>query len=140
MDRAARGDIGLVDKISWVKRFVSPEMVRRERVAAAYRRRPAADSTFSHRRTGDSAMSAFRKTECPVSRDEFLAEAKGVEVTINGQVVLALVKEFSTGSFGWHHGDKLTVKVGDTLVKVQVGLTMTVIGSKEAPRGALEAA
>jgi hypothetical protein len=75
-----------------------------------------------------------RKTECPVSRGEFLAQAKAVEVVINGQPVLAQAKEFSTGSFGWHHGDKVMLKVGDRLVKVQVGLTLTVIGSKEAAR------
>ena len=85
---------------------------------------------------------SFRKTECPVSRDEFQAQAKSVEVTINGQSVTAQVKDFSTGSFGWHFGDKVTLKVGDKLVKVQVGLTMTVIGSKdakEAPVAAPEA-
>jgi hypothetical protein len=81
-----------------------------------------------------------RKTECPVSREEFLAQAKGVEVVINGQPTLAQVKEFSTGSFGWHHGDKVVIKVGDTLVKVQVGLTLTVIGSKDAPKDAKAAA
>ena len=83
-------------------------------------------------------MSAFRKTVCPISRGEFLAEAKGVEVAINGVPVVAEVKEFSTGSFGWHHGDKVTIRVGDTLVKVQVGLTLTVIGSKELPKDALK--
>ena len=82
-------------------------------------------------------MSAFRKTVCPVSREQFVAQAKSVEVTINGQPVLADVKEFSTGSFGWHFGDKVTVRVGDQLVKVQVGLTLTVIGSKDAPKLAI---
>ncbi|MCI0376517.1 MAG: hypothetical protein L0215_02810 [Gemmataceae bacterium] len=84
-------------------------------------------------------MSA-NKTVCPISRSTFLAEAKGVEVTINGIPTLAQVKTFSTGSFGWHHGDKVTIKVGDTLVKCQVGLTLTVIGSKEAPQDAKAAA
>jgi hypothetical protein len=79
-------------------------------------------------------MSQFRKTVCPVSRGQFLADAKPVDVSINGVPVVAEVKEFSTGSFGWHHGDKITLKVGDTLVKVQVGLTLTVIGSKELPK------
>jgi hypothetical protein len=69
-----------------------------------------------------------------------LVQAKGVEVVINGQPTLAQVKEFSTGSFGWHHGDKVTVKVGDTLVKVQVGLTLTVIGSKDLPKEVANAA
>jgi hypothetical protein len=85
-------------------------------------------------------MSATRKTECPISRREFLAQAKSVEVVINGVPTLAQVKEFSTGSFGWHHGDKVVVRVGDTLVKCQVGLTLTVIGSKEAPEGLAVAA
>ena len=81
-------------------------------------------------------MSQIRKTVCNVSREQFRAEAKPVEVTINGQPVVAEVKEFSTGSFGWHHGDKVTIRVGETLVKVQVGLTLTVIGSKELPKDA----
>ena len=79
-------------------------------------------------------MSAFRKTVCPISREQFQAQAQSVEVTINGQPVVAEVKQFSTGSFGWHFGDKVTLKVGDQLVKVQVGLTLTVIGSKDLPK------
>src|SRR5688572_3353038 len=81
---------------------------------------------------GDSTMASFntRKTECPISRAEFKAQAKSVELVINGQTVVAQVKEFSTGSFGWHFGDKVTIKVGDQLVKCQVGLTITAIGSK----------
>ena len=85
-------------------------------------------------------MSAFRKTVCPVSREQFRADAKAVEVVINEQPVLAEVKEFQTGSFGWHHGDKVTIRVGDTLVKVQVGLTLTVIGSKDVPKDVAAAA
>lgn len=81
-------------------------------------------------------MSQIRKTVCNVSREQFQAEAKPVEVTINGQPVVAEVKQFSTGSFGWHHGDKVTIRVGETLVKVQVGLTLTVIGSKDVPQDA----
>jgi len=82
----------------------------------------------------------FRKTECLLSREEFQSQARGLQVSIDGQTVLVPVKEFSTGSFGWFLGDKLMVKVGDKLVKVQVGLTLTVIGSKDAPRDAKEAA
>ena len=85
-------------------------------------------------------MSQFRKTECPISRQSFLANAGEVELTINGQPAVAQVKEFSTGSFGWHFGDKVTLKVGDTLVKVQVGLTLTVIGSKDLPKVVANAA
>jgi hypothetical protein len=73
------------------------------------------------------------KTVCPISRAEFLAHAKPLEVTVNGVQLVAQAKEFSTGSFGFYLGDKVTVRIGDTLVKVQLGITATVIGSKEAP-------
>jgi hypothetical protein len=79
-------------------------------------------------------MFSSNKTTCPISRAAFLAQAKNVEVLIDGRPSVAQVKEFSTGSFGWHHGDKLTLKVGNELLKVQVGLTLTVIGSKDAPK------
>jgi hypothetical protein len=80
------------------------------------------------------------KTVCPVSRREFLANAKALEVSVNGVALLAQAKEFSTGSFGFYLGDKVTVRIGDTLVKVQLGITATVIGSKEAPAGVEKAA
>ena len=78
-------------------------------------------------------MSANSKTVCPISRSSFLTNAKAVEVAINGNPVVADVKVFSTGSFGWHHGDKVTIRVGNQLLKVQVGLTLTVVNSKDAP-------
>jgi hypothetical protein len=83
---------------------------------------------------------SFNKTVCPLTRDQFVAKAQSVEVHINGVPVLAEVKEFKTGSFGWHFGDKVTLKVGDTLVKVQVGLTLTCIGSKAPNLGIADAA
>ncbi len=52
---------------------------------------------------------------------------------LNGIPLLAGVKEFSTGSLGWHHNGKITVEVGGTVVTVQVGLNLTVVGSKELP-------
>jgi hypothetical protein len=58
---------------------------------------------------------------------------KALEVTVNGVALVAQAKEFSTGSFGFYLGDKVTVRIGETLVKVQLGITATVIGSKEAP-------
>ena len=44
------------------------------------------------------------------------------------------MKDVLDGELWLAPGDKLSLKVGDKLVKVQVGLTMTVIGSKDAPR------
>ena len=75
------------------------------------------------------------KTSCPVSRAEFVEKAQPVEVVINGNPQMAEVKEFSTGSLGWYLNGKTTIKVGDKLVSVQIGLNLTVVGSKELPKG-----
>ena len=74
------------------------------------------------------------KTTCPVSRKQFAADAKPVEVIINGQTLTAPVKEFSTGSLGWYLNGKTTIKIGDTPVSVQIGLNLTIVGSKELPK------
>lgn len=76
------------------------------------------------------------KTTCPVSRKEFADGAKPVEVVINGVPLTAEVKEFSTGSLGWYLNGKMTIKVGDKPVTVQIGMNMTIIGSKDLPKDA----
>ena len=78
-------------------------------------------------------MATATKTVCPISRQDFLAGAKPVTITINGQPLVAAPKEFSTGSLGWFLGDKVTVMVGDVPVKVQLGINLTIVGSKELP-------
>ena len=44
------------------------------------------------------------------------------------------VKAFSTGSFGWYLNGKTTVMVDGKAVSVQIGLNLTLVGSKEAAR------
>lgn len=74
------------------------------------------------------------KTTCPVSRSEFQAKAKPVSVTINNVPMQAMVKEFSTGSLGWYLNGKTTIDVGGTPVAVQIGMNLTIVGSKELPK------
>jgi len=74
------------------------------------------------------------RNPCPISRDEFRAKAKAVSVTINGVPLTAEVKEFSTGSLGWYLNGKTTVEVDGKTVPVQIGLNLTIVGSKELPR------
>jgi hypothetical protein len=69
---------------------------------------------------------------CPVTREEFQQSAEPMTVVINGQELLAEVKEFSTGSFGWYLNGKITIKMGAKAVPVQIGMNLTVVGSKEA--------
>jgi hypothetical protein len=73
------------------------------------------------------------KTTCPVTRQQFRDGAKPVTVTINGVPHSAVVKEFSTGSFGWYLNGKTTIEIDGVHVPVQIGMNLTVVGSKELP-------
>jgi hypothetical protein len=75
-----------------------------------------------------------KKSTCPISRDEFRAQAKSVTVRIGEVPLQAEVKEFSTGSLGWYLNGKTTIEIGGTPVSVQIGLNLTIVGSKELPR------
>ena len=75
-----------------------------------------------------------KKTSCPITRADFRAKAKAVTVMIGDQRLVAEVKEFSTGSLGWYLNGKTTIDIGGTLVSVQIGLNLTIIGSKELPK------
>jgi hypothetical protein len=81
-----------------------------------------------------------KKTSCPISRADFRAKAKAVTVLIGDQRLVAEVKEFSTGSLGWYLNGKTSIDIDGTPVSVQIGLNLTVVGSKELPREAAEPA
>ena len=74
------------------------------------------------------------KSPCPVSLKQFQEKAEPLKVVINGQEMLAEVKAFSTGSFGWYINGKTSVTVDGKLLSVQIGMNLTVVGSKEAER------
>ena len=80
------------------------------------------------------------KTNCPISRADFRARARPVTVTINGVPMQAEVKEFSTGSLGWYLNGKTMIDVGGTSVSVQIGMNLTIVGSKELPQDGTPAA
>ena len=77
---------------------------------------------------------AAKKTSCPITRNEFRSGAEPVEVKIGEQTFTADVKEFSTGSLGWYLNAKATLTVGGKRVPVQIGLNLTIVGSKELPQ------
>lgn len=82
-------------------------------------------------KTGGSTTGA-KKTECPLTKKQFADKAKPVTININGVPMIADVKQFSTGSFGWYMNGKTVIEVDGVAVSVQVGLNMTVVNSKEA--------
>jgi len=73
------------------------------------------------------------KSSCSVTRAEFTEKATPVEVVINGIPMTVDVKEFSTGSLGWYLTGKTNLKVGEKTVSVQIGMNLTIVGSKELP-------
>lgn len=75
-----------------------------------------------------------KKTTCPISRSDFRSKAKPVVVKIGDIPLQADVKEFSTGSLGWYLNGKTTIDVGGTPVSVQIGMNLTIVGSKELPQ------
>lgn len=72
--------------------------------------------------------------KCPITLEQFREAARPVPVVIGGNTMMAEVKEFSTGSFGWYLNGKTVIDVGGTPVTVQIGMNLTVVGSKEAGR------
>ena len=79
-------------------------------------------------------MAKSAKSSLAITRAQFRANAKPVAVVINGKDLVAAAKEFSTGSLGWNINDKMQIDVGGTLVTVQVGMNLTIIGSKDLPQ------
>jgi hypothetical protein len=76
---------------------------------------------------------AVKKTICPITRGHFRQTAASIPVTIDGNSYRAVPKEMSTGSLGWNITAKMIVSIGGKDVEVQVGLNLTIIGSKELP-------
>lgn len=74
------------------------------------------------------------KSPCPVTRTQFVEKAEPLKVVVNDKELTALVKEFSTGSFGWNVNEKMTIVVDGKPLAVQIGMNLTVVGSKEAAR------
>jgi hypothetical protein len=75
-----------------------------------------------------------KKTTCPITREDFRNKAKPVTVVINGVPLQADVKEFSTGSLGWYLNGKTSIEIDGKLTAVQIGLNLTIVGSKELPK------
>jgi len=74
------------------------------------------------------------KTTCPITRQQFQSSAKPVQVSIAGSTMLAEPKEFSTGSLGWYLNGKTIIEIDGVRVSVQIGMNMTIVGSKELPK------
>jgi len=70
------------------------------------------------------------KTKCPLTAEEFIANAKPITVDLQGTLVTFEPKVFSSGSFGWGFYGKMDIKVGNKPIKVQSSSSLTAVGSK----------
>lgn len=75
-----------------------------------------------------------KKTSCPITREQFRTGAKAISIAIAGSPMLAEPKEFSTGSLGWYLNGKTVVEIDGVAVSVQIGMNLTIVGSKELPK------
>lgn len=67
-----------------------------------------------------------------MTRSKFRSLAPELESSVAGVTFKKMKpKQHKTGSLGWRHNDKLTFKIGDEYVKVQVNISVTLIGSKK---------
>jgi hypothetical protein len=72
------------------------------------------------------------RTNCPVSRAQFQTTATALDVKVGDQALAALPREFSTGSFGYQGNGKVILMIDGKPALCQVGINVTVIGSKLA--------
>jgi len=79
-------------------------------------------------------MVMAKKTTCSITRVDFWSKAKPITISIGNSQLDADPKEFSSGSLGWYAGGKMIVEVEGVRVSVQVGLNLTIVGSKELPK------
>ena len=77
-----------------------------------------------------------KKTTCAVTRPQFREGAKPINIKIGENLMIADPKEFSTGSLGWYLNGKATVEINGVPVTVQIGMNLTIVGSKELPQDA----
>lgn len=67
---------------------------------------------------------------CPITRQDFLAHAEPLPITIGTTPTVADAREFSTGSFGYGFSGKVNIKINGVMVLCQVSMNVTAIGSK----------
>lgn len=71
-----------------------------------------------------------KKTECPVTAEQFMKAAPPLTANFNGQSLVGAPKINSTGSFGYYLQGKITLDIGGTAVTFQVGANVTAVNSK----------
>jgi len=65
-----------------------------------------------------------------VTADQFRRDARPLVGILAGMPIEVLPHENKSGSYGWHAGGKRYFRVGDEVVEAQVGINITIVGTK----------
>jgi hypothetical protein len=80
-------------------------------------------------------MPEIKKTECPITREQFSEGATDLEAEVAGKKLIAPVKEFSTGSLGWYTQEKVYIEIDGKQCLTQCTVSLQIVGSKALPQG-----
>ncbi len=86
------------------------------------------------KKTPAAATAEPKAAKCPISRKQFKEHAKPMMIQVGDSKLVANVKDFSTGSFGFYNNDKMVVMIDGVPCKAQVAVNITIVGSKELPK------
>lgn len=80
---------------------------------------------------GDETTAPVKqKKKCVLTQVDFMARAKPMQLVLNGILLTAMPKVFSTGSYGWNFNQKTVIDVDGVGIEVQIGANITAVGSK----------
>eukprot|EP00976_Prorocentrum_cordatum_P094005 1189626-Prorocentrum_minimum.AAC.3 len=96
------------------------------------RARPAKKAKTGGGGSASQAPKGVKASQANIMKgSEFTKKADQLSVTVFGNTLEGEPRTFSSGNRGWYAGKKIQVSVGDKLLWAQVGLNITIIGSKE---------
>ncbi|GAB5372198.1 hypothetical protein AAMO2058_001644900 [Amorphochlora amoebiformis] len=83
-------------------------------------------------RSGNSVPKKLKEKQSELmSKKYFLDYAKEIAIDIHGNKLTGKARDFSSGNLGWYLGGKIEIPVGKKNVWCQVGINVTIPGSKE---------
>lgn len=89
--------------------------------------------TFSCKtRSGGKAPSQLKNRQCDaMTIEEFQRLAPRLELEIFGNKLTGEPRSFTSGNRGWYSGGKIEVPFGDKILWGQLGINLSIVGSKE---------
>jgi len=82
--------------------------------------------------SGEKAPMRLKDLQCDaLTTEEFMEIAPMLEVNVFGNNVSGAARVFTSNNKGWYAGGKIEVPIGDKIVWAQLGVNLSIVGSKE---------